>query len=68
VARPAMALGAWGRITLTGWVYRNGDLERMPADRTKAERWRARARVRDLDGVIRLYWSAMRSMKAVWLR
>ena len=53
MARLSLALGAWGRIALTGWVHTNGELVRMPDGRTKADRWRARARVRDLDGVIR---------------
>ncbi|MGY1686883.1 tyrosine-type recombinase/integrase [Geodermatophilus sp. SYSU D00867] len=53
MTRPALALGAWGRIALTGWVYGNGELVRMPPGRTKADRWRARARVRDLDGIVR---------------
>jgi integrase len=59
MARPRTALGTWGRISLTPFMFDAGRARwvALPeAQRTKgirAERWRARARVRDLDGKLR---------------
>lgn len=59
MARPRTQLGTWGRISLTPFRF---DAERdrwvaIPEDRRtsglKAGRWRARAKVRDLDGKLR---------------
>ena len=52
--RPKMKLGEWGRIAVKGFAYdKAGELKPLGADARKADKWRARARVRDLDGVIR---------------
>jgi integrase len=49
-----MELGAWGRISFMGFAYdQNGKLVPVGAKARKADVWRARTRVRDLDGVIR---------------
>lgn len=54
VARPPMKLGEWGSIKVTGYVYGdNGKLTPMPPGARKADRWKARARVRDMDGEVR---------------
>jgi integrase len=54
VARPRMKLGEWGRISITGEVRDEaGRWSAIPAGTRKADRWRARAKVRDLDGVLR---------------
>ncbi len=52
--RPKMKLGEWGRIAVTGFAYdANGELKPIGAGARKADKWRARARVRELDGVLR---------------
>jgi integrase len=52
--RPRMKLGEWGRIAVAGFAYdENGKLQPIGGGGRKADKWRARARVRDLDGVIR---------------
>jgi integrase len=49
-----MKLGEWGRIAVKGFAYDEaGDLKPIRGTAHKADKWRARARVRDLDGVIR---------------
>lgn len=54
MGRPKMELGAWGRISFMGFAYdQNGKLVPVGAKARKADVWRARTRVRDLDGVIR---------------
>ena len=54
VPRQRMALGAWGNIALTGYVYdQNGKRQPMPDGARKADTWRARTKVRDLDGKVR---------------
>ena len=51
VPRPLMDLGAWGQITLTGYVLdENGKAQTMPPGARRADYWVARATVRDLDG------------------
>jgi integrase len=54
MGRPKMELGAWGRISFMGFAYDDtGKLVPVGARARKADVWRARTRVRDLDGVIR---------------
>src|SRR3954454_17001820 len=54
MSRPKMKLGEWGRIAVTGFAYdEHGDLKPVGSGARKADKWRARARVRDLGGVIR---------------
>jgi integrase len=54
VPRQRMELGAWGHIALTGYVYdENGKRQPMPDGARKADTWRARTKVRDLDGKVR---------------
>ena len=49
-----MKLGEWGNIALTGQVLgEDGRYRAIPAGARKADRWKARAKVRDLDGVVR---------------
>lgn len=49
-----MELGAWGHVALTGYVYdENGKRQPMPDGARKADTWRARTKVRDLDGRVR---------------
>ncbi len=59
-----MKLGEWGRISVTGFAYdKNGKLAPIGATARKADKWRARARVRDLDGVVRTVerWAATKA-------
>ncbi len=52
--RQRMELGAWGNIALTGYVYdESGKRQPMPDGARKADTWRARTKVRDLDGKVR---------------
>lgn len=54
MARPRMKLGEWGRISVTGYVRdEDGKPKSLPAGARKADLWRARVNIRDLDGVIR---------------
>lgn len=54
MARPRMKLGEWGKVAVTGEVRdEQGRWSSAPAGARKADRWRARAKVRDLDGVLR---------------
>src|SRR3954447_3393080 len=54
MSRPKMRLGEWGRISFMGFAHdENGKLKPVGARARKADVWRARTRVRDLDGVIR---------------
>ncbi|MCZ2837085.1 tyrosine-type recombinase/integrase [Modestobacter sp. VKM Ac-2985] len=49
--RPQLDLGAWGQITLTGYVYdENGKAQVVDAGARRADYWVARATVRDNDG------------------
>jgi integrase len=49
-----MKLGEWGKVTTTGYVYdEHGKLKPMPPGARKADKWKARARVRDHDGEVR---------------
>lgn len=49
-----MKLGEWGNIALTGQVLGNdGRYRAAPAGARKVDRWKARSKVRDLDGVVR---------------
>ena len=46
-----MDLGAWGQITLTGYVLdQDGKAQTVPLGARRADYWVARATVRDLDG------------------
>lgn len=52
MARPRTALGSWGTITTVAQVQDGGRWSKAPAG-AKPTRWRARTRVRDLDGRVR---------------
>ncbi len=52
MARPRLELGTWGQITTIGQVCRDGKWVAKEGSE-KAERYRARTRLRDLDGVVR---------------
>lgn len=52
--RPMMKLGEWGNIATTGYRYDDDGTRRMiEKGARKADTWRARAKVRDLDGKVR---------------
>lgn len=55
MGRPRMKLGTWGHIATTAYIYdEQGKREMLPTgSRRKATTWRARAKVRDLDGKMR---------------
>jgi integrase len=54
MGRPRMKLGEWGRISFMAFAHNeHGKLVAVGATARKADVWRARTRVRDLDGVIR---------------
>ena len=54
MGRPGLKLGEWGSIALTGFVYDGGRLRPQREGERKADKWKARAKVRDYtDGVIR---------------
>ncbi len=54
MARPMMKLGEWGNIATTGYRYDDdGKRHMIEKGARKAEVWRARAKVRDLDGKVR---------------
>lgn len=59
MARPRTQLGTWGRITLTPHAWNSGTSRWDVAEPKRAgtnrhqERWRARCKVRDLDGTLR---------------
>src|SRR5665647_1448734 len=53
MARPRTALGSWGTVRVVGQVQLSPERwQQVPAG-TKATRWRARTKVRDLDGRLR---------------
>lgn len=53
MARPRTALGSWGTVRVVGQVQESPERwQQVPAG-AKATRWRARTRVRDLDGRLR---------------
>jgi integrase len=53
VARPRMNLGEWGSVALTAQIRRDGRYVKAPDGARNVDRWRARAKVRDTDGVVR---------------
>lgn len=54
MARPKMALGTWGNISVTPQIQDSGGrFSSAPEGHRKPARWRARAKVRDLDGKVR---------------
>jgi integrase len=54
MARPMMKLGEWGHIALTAQVLgKDGKFHTAPDGARKADRYRARAKVRDMDGKVR---------------
>jgi hypothetical protein len=49
-----MQLGEWGKVSLTPQLLTDsGRGATAPAGTRKPDRWRARAKVRDLDGKVR---------------
>ncbi len=55
MGRPRMKLGEWGSIKATGENRdeATGKWQAAPTGDRKAHRWRARCKIRDLDGVVR---------------
>jgi len=53
MARPRTALGSWGTVRVVGQVQLSPERWQQVSAGTKATRWRARTRVRDLDGRLR---------------
>lgn len=53
MARPEMAIGVNGSVKLTAQVRGEGGRWSEAPKGTKAQRWRARTKFRDLDGVVR---------------
>lgn len=58
MARPRTELGTWGRVSLTPFELDSGRWVAVPAGRRSVKgarfgRWRARCKVRDLDGKLR---------------
>ncbi|WP_369137376.1 site-specific integrase [Modestobacter versicolor] len=54
MARPMMKVGEWGNIATTPHKYdEDGKARSLPKGSRKADTWRARAKVRDLDGKVR---------------
>ncbi|WP_353709566.1 site-specific integrase [Cellulosimicrobium sp. ES-005] len=54
MARPRMKLGEWGNVATTPQLLADdGKYRAAPAGTRKADRWRARAKVRDTDGIVR---------------
>ncbi len=54
MGRPMMKPGEWGHVATTGYRYdAEGKLRMIDQGARKADTWRARAKVRDLDGKVR---------------
>jgi integrase len=54
MARPRLAVGEWGRVAVTAQTQDDdGTWRTAPSGARKADRWRARAKVRDSDGKVR---------------